>query len=256
MELQTISASRIKTYKTCAKQYYYKYIVEKENRPEQDKNIGALLGTSLHKAIELYYKDKSPAIKTFQTTMTETYDQWNDNNHTIRGEEWFSKSMKLGKTILNEFDWDFWQPKELELNFTLPFPTKYKSIVHINGIIDIIDTREWIVDHKSQRKTPTQDEMDNDPQFILYAWAYKELYGNLPAKIYWNELRTGRKIEVHSLRDFNMKLTQLTTDIEAMLENKKYARRQMDRVCKTECSFYSLCFGEKHEDIKEKDVDD
>lgn len=245
MTLQTISASRIKTYKTCARQYQYKYALHKDDRPEQDKNIGALLGTSLHKAIESRYSNDSNAIQVFQDTMKTTYEEWEAAGYTIRGEEWYTRSLKDGRAILNGFDWDYWQPIALELNFTLPFPNEHTPIVLINGIIDMVDKREYVVDWKSQRKMPAQDQLDNDPQFIIYAWAYRQINGRLPKKLYWKQLRTDKLTEIDVLTGFDEKLQQLSLDIEAMLGNTHYQRRMLDSVCKTECSFYDLCFGVK-----------
>lgn len=242
MKLQTISASKIKTYRTCHKQYYYKYVMPKADRPEDAKNIGALLGTALHKAIEKRYRGENP-IQVFQNTMLTTLDEWEDKGLKVNGMEWFSKSLKEGKILLNAFDWERFDPVDLELEFMLPFPNRERPIAMVNGYIDMTTTNGWVVDHKSQRRVPNQDQLNHDSQFLLYAWAYRELYGNLPTALVWNDLRNHKLIYVDAMTDFDFKLGQLIVDIDAMLHEDRFPRRQMDSVCVRECSFYSLCYG-------------
>lgn len=259
MKLQTLSASRIKTFKTCAKQYYYKYIMPHNSRPLEDKNIGALLGTALHKAIEQRYRNNASPIQVFQQVMSDTMDQWEQENVTIKGIEWLSKSTKTGRLILKEFPWDLFIPIELEYEFILPFPNQRHPIVLMNGYIDMITADGWVVDHKSQQKAPTQDQLDNDSQFIIYAWAYREIYGILPERVIWNHVRTNTQVDANVLNDFDIKLDKLIEDINAVLEPKVYyGRRLMDKVCMDDCSFYTQCYGIKNKNritVEDLEVD-
>lgn len=256
MTLPTISASKIKTYRTCHKQYYYKYIMPKNHRPVEDKNIGALLGLSLHKAIERKYRAGDNPLLIFQDTMLGTLDKWEDDGFIVKGVEWFSKSLKDGKAILKGFDWDYFKPIDLEQEFTLHFPSAKNAIALVNGYIDMTTTDGWVVDHKSQRVMPTQDQLNHESQFVIYAWAYREIYGNLPSRVIWNHLRTNKIVDVDVITNFDFKLDQLVYDIESMINEDHYPRRQMDRVCTNECSFYTLCYGIKANKRVEEDVDE
>ena len=245
VELPVISASKLKVFKTCAKQYYYKYKLPYNSRPEDHKNVAALMGTALHRAIELKYTEgKSPTF-TFQSVMTDTIEEWENNKLQINAADYFPRAMKVGKDILLKFEWDKFNPQDLEYNFTLPFPNKEAPIVMINGLIDMIDMSGMIVDHKSASYAPAQDELDHDPQFLIYYWAYEQIYGAKPWKVVWNHLRTAKLIEANIEHNYADKLKQLQSDIEAMLHTTHYARRQMDSICKTKCSFYPNCYGEK-----------
>lgn len=224
--------------------------MHRSDRPVEDKNIGALLGLSLHEAIERKYRNGDDPIQVFQNTMLSTLDEWEEKNLKVNGTEWFSKSLKEGKLILKGFDWERFDPTDLELEFMLPFPSKQAPIAKINGYIDMITTNGLVVDHKSQRRAPTQDQLNHDPQFILYAWAYRELYGALPTGVIWNHLRTHKLIRADVITEFEFKLSQLIYDINAMLNAEFYPRRQMDTVCTNECSFYELCYGRRAKDIE------
>lgn len=243
--LPTISASRVKVYKTCARQYEYKYVITKEDRPEDRKNVAALLGTALHKAIELKYTEGKSPTAVFQQVMTETLDGWEDEGLQINALDYFSRALKIGKDILQKYPWDRFTPMELEYTFTLPFPSFDNAIVNVTGIIDQIDMDGSIIDHKSASYAPSQDVLDNDPQFILYYWAYTQIYGYPPYRVIWNHLRTDRQIIANIEHNYALKIDQLTYDIQAMLENTRYPRRAMDDVCKKQCSFYSLCYGDR-----------
>lgn len=243
MDLPTFSASKIKTFRTCQRQYYYKYILPRALRPTEDKNIGALLGIALHKAIEQKYRFDASPTQTFQQVMLETLDEWEEKNYVVRGVEWFSKSMKDGKAILNSFDWSRFEPIDVELEFLLPFPNKKHPIALITGYIDMITVNGEVIDHKSQRKMPNQDQLNHESQFILYAWAFQQLYGTLPNMVIWNHLRTNTPIIADVLTEFDFKLDQLTQDLLAMISPSGYPRRQMDSICTSECGFYTQCYG-------------
>lgn len=246
--LPTVSASKIKVYKTCARQYRNKYALAYADRPIDDKNVAALLGTALHEAIEMYYKEGIRPTFTFQNVMNTTIAEWEAAKLKINMAGYFTQAMKVGRDILDTFDWDQFHPVELELSFTLPFPNAINPIVNVTGYIDLVDAQGNIVDHKSTAQAPNQDELNNDPQFILYAWAAEQIYGEKPNKVIWNHLRTQKLYYADIQTDYDNKIAQLTEDIEAMLHAKHFARRQMDDVCKRKCSFYVLCFGKKAAD--------
>lgn len=246
--LPTVSASKIKVYKTCARQYKNKYALAYAERPVDDKNVAALLGTALHRAIELYYKDGTRPTFTFQNVMNDTIAEWEAAQYKINMAGYFTQAMKVGRDILDKFDWKRFNPVELELAFTLPFPNAITPIANVTGYIDLVDSQGNIynvVDHKSASQAPNQDELNNDPQFVLYAWAAEQIYGSRPQNIIWNHLRTQKLYIADVHTDYDNKIAQLTEDIIAMISAKHYARRQMDEVCKRKCSFYELCYGKK-----------
>lgn len=242
--IPTVSASKIITYKVCAKQYEYKYKTTYNDRPIDDKNVAALLGTALHKAIELKYRSGINAIATFQQVMEETITQWEKEKLKINFAGYYTTAMNVGSKILRTFDWNQFAPIELEYAFTLPFPNKANPIVNMTGYIDLIDRRGWVIDHKSASQAPSINQLTHNPQFFIYSWAYQQIYKKKPKHIYWNHLRTNRLYE-YSQDDYQFKLDQLTQDITAMINAQYFARKELDNTCLTKCSFYTLCYGEK-----------
>ena len=243
--IPTISASKLLVYKTCAQQFYYKYKVPYNNRPIDDKNVAALLGTAIHKAIEERYRNNENPVAVFQRVMDETITQWQNEGLKINFAHYYTTALSVGNKILRTFDWDQFHPMELEHAFTLPFPNKHRPIVNVTGYIDLIDSRAWVVYHKSASQAPNQDELDHNPQFIFYAWAYEQIYGHRPVRVIWNHVRTAKLYEANIYHNYEDKLEQLTNDIIAMIEAKHFVRRKMDKVCKTECSFFQNCYGDR-----------
>lgn len=251
--IRTISASKLKVYKTCARQYQNKYVLPYDDRPLDDKNVAALLGSALHKAIELKYKDESVSpTYIFQEYMSTTLDEWENSGFKINAADYFPRALKVGKDILNNFNWAQFTPLDLEYSFTLPFPNKHMPLVNITGVIDLIDMDGTIVDHKSASYAPIQEELDNDPQFIIYRWAYEQIYGHPPHRVIWNHLRTAKLIEANINNNYEFKLQRLTEDIKAMLYNNYFARRQMDDTCRKRCSFFALCYGTNNTPIEDE----
>lgn len=248
--LPTVSASKIKTYKTCARQYENKYHIAYAERPIDDKNVAALLGTALHKAIELYYKEGTRPTLTFLHVMNSTIEEWEAAKYKINMAGYFTQAIKVGKDILDKFDWKKFKPIELELAFVLPFPNALHPIVNITGYIDMVDKQGWVVDHKSTSYAPGLNQLAFDPQFLIYTWAYNELYGSMPDKVIWNHLRTHKLYEFQQ-DDYSFKIAQLTKDITAMISATHFARKELDTTCLTKCSFYELCYGKKKASVED-----
>jgi len=244
--LMTVSASKIGVFRECGRMYKYKYVIPHSDRPEDKKNIASLMGTALHAAIEKKYKEDKSPTGTFQHVMDTTLDEWEKQGLTINGMEYLSRNKKLGKDILLAFPWEQFNPTELELAFTLPFPDANNPIVNMTGFIDLLDMDGSVVDHKSTATAPNQDELDNNPQFFIYYWAYQQIYGVKPWKVIWNHLRTNKLYEAQIAQDYNFKLAQMIEDINDLINSgPHYARKKMDSFCRGTCSFRKLCYGEK-----------
>lgn len=247
--LPQISASKIKTFRQCSRKFYYTYI----NKPDpinhsEEKNTGALLGTILHRIIEAKYQNPEiDPLALYQEKMLSTLEEWQTLNYTIIGEQYFSKSMKDGREMLMNFNWNKFKPIALEHHFDVPFYNGANIIARVVGYIDLIDENKFVVDHKSQKKTPSVDELANDAQMLLYRYAYNSLYGEYPDKVYWHNLRTGELIDTQVEYAYDTKMLQLSCDIVSMLNSMKndnaYARINLSDICRKECGFYKLCWS-------------
>jgi len=247
-KLPVVSASKIKMYKTCGRKYYYRYIMSKEERPEDQKNIYALKGIALHAAIETYYKKKDPesaltaALAEYQDKMLTTMTQWQDEGIVI-GEDQLPQTLRSGKEMLRQLDWKNMVPDKLEYRFSLPFPNLESPFVFVEGIIDMITKEGSVIDHKSNSKAPNMQELEHDPQFMLYRWAYQQMYGMYPLRVAWHHLKNGEMLEL-SFDAFDKNFSALVDDVREMVNRNLTippARRLLDSECK-QCMFFKECY--------------
>ena len=70
--------------------------------------------------------------------------------------------------------------------------------LYFNGYMDAVvrtnDGRLIILDHKTSKKKPTQQTVQNLPQLNLYAWGYKVVYGEWPTHIGIHHVRSGEYV--------------------------------------------------------------
>jgi len=180
-----VSASKIKTFLYCLNKFYYHYI---DKQPDK-VGIGAVIGTCVHAAVDHYFKFGRPALETF----TNLWHQELKRN----GLEHKHKAFFDGEDMLVDFNWSY-TPTETEKYFYLPFPDRVHPIANMEGYIDQVFISDGvepnkIVDIKTSQYRPTQEQIDNDPQFIIYNWAFKQMYGE-DVEIYWYHARTGEYI--------------------------------------------------------------
>jgi len=224
-----LSASKIKTYSSCARKYYYGYV----EHLDSDKHPGALCGTSVHKAIELGFQGENPFDVYFRT--------WRELTQNLVHPK-LTKYYTDGITMLEKFDFDQPAPLYHELEFNLGFPSKESPLVTIRGFMDAV-YEDRIYDFKTSKNKPYRGVLDNDAQFILYHWAFKELFGVEP-KIYWYHLRTGDKLEANVAGKDKL---QHVYDIVESIVAKENGTKESYQLSVGEscmfCSFREICLG-------------
>lgn len=186
--MRNISASQVKLYRQCRQQYYDKYV----NRPDdyvETQDTSGLLGTGIHKAIEMYYSGGKSPQGVFTTTIRESLAKWQDTGVPVNYRYSYAEIIDQGLSILNTFDFSKFSPKYNEMSFDLPF----YDLCKVRGFMDLITEDDVIVDFKSAKRKPK--DLNKDPQFILYAWAYFQMFGKWPKSVLWYHLRTHETFE-------------------------------------------------------------
>lgn len=232
-----LSATKIKTFSTCNRQYYYKYF----DRLPTGVSGRALLGRCVHKAIELGFQGQDPMS---------VYNQyWIEGVPTVTSNDNMGKLYNEGLKMVDLYDFNQIPPLEMELGFELPFPNREEPVVLIQGFFDQILRGDVLVDLKTGLRRPKPSVLKYSTQFVLYAWAYRELYGKLP-KIYWHHLRTGDKILADIGEEQIASLFPIIMGLKAQLtyadQIEQYPRNVDDMVCGM-CSFRGPCLGEEEE---------
>lgn len=178
-----ISASKLKTFSECPQRYFYKYI----DRAPEGKHPAALLGSAVHRTIEQLHTgalEQDEAVPAFVQ----------DLRARSKDEQLYvpDKLYQDGMRMLDQYDATRRTPQLVEVEFKIPFPGV--EDVEIHGFIDQL--YDWgFVDLKTNKRRPLQGVLNNDYQFMLYAWAFKELSGEEPMHSIWHHLRDSTDIE-------------------------------------------------------------
>jgi CRISPR/Cas system-associated exonuclease Cas4 (RecB family) len=188
VELPTVSATRIKTFASCPRKYYYQYV----KKLPSVRHPAATMGTAVHRAIDSVYKDPTAQpLNVYNGTWLEEFRQYPELLEHAQS----SRLQMDGQKILGKYDFAARIPRETEVEFRLPYPDPIEPICLVHGFVDQIYADGTLVDLKTSRNKPIPAVLSFDPQFVLYAWAYLNMYGEVLTRGLWHHLRTSEDIE-------------------------------------------------------------
>ena len=120
------------------------------------------------------------------------------------------------------------QPLVLEKEFNIPFED-----VEIVGRIDKIEYDDGyiITDFKSGRTAPKEWFLRHNLQLTAYAWACLELFGELPKKVVWHQLRGGKLLDSQRTLDDIDDLKRLISNAIKMRNMGMRHRIFHEKVC-------------------------
>ncbi len=185
--MKKVSATQIKLYRECRQQYYDKYNLRKSSA----QSTAALMGSAIHYAFERYYTRGEPVIGTFSRYVRETLNKWQDTGTDVEYHYSQAEVTEIGLDILRNFDYSSIKCMHSELRFQIPF----YDIAVLNGVIDMITHDGRLIDFKTSKKAPKIEQLQKDPQFLIYPWAHFQLFGVWPTSVIWYHLRTQEQLE-------------------------------------------------------------
>lgn len=176
------------------------------------------LGNALHLGLELAYKDGgifsgSKAAEIFSAEFKRIIDE----DEIFIG---YPKARKMEADGLNMLALyasmvDKGQIAEKPLAHEVEFKIPYKNTTVV-GRIDKVEFDPAIgyhvIDYKSGSKEPDLWFLRHNLQLTAYAWACQELYGELPKKLIWHQLRSGKLLETERTQ-------QDIDDLKQMISN-------------------------------------
>jgi len=228
VKLVRLSASKLKMYQQCEKMYLARYL-----HGDKGINIWGIIGSAAHKAIERHYREGSYILPVFYQAVAQTIKP------DMEGFENAQQTQAVIAKGLESFDPSWYTPMvrddkmQLEKYFRLPYPDPINPICTLEGYIDMA-TEYGIVDFKTGKDIPSKKAVQSDLQFIIYYWAYEQLYGKSPEWITYHRIRDNKQITGK-----NFDRTPLDTIIAKFLADPmKYDMIQCDN-----CPFYC---GVKH----------
>lgn len=206
------SPSKLSTYKTCPKQYFYHYI---ERIPSKTQSVESHLGNSVHEALEeLYEGVRNSKILSLEEVLAVYEKVWarglKEKPIVIRDgrfvlEDW----RKVGRICIENYYKEhqpFKDGKVVGVELRMGFPLKdadpelgTEETYRIEGLLDRLMLAEdgffEIHDYKTSKTLPTQADQDEDWQLAVYAIAVLESWPDAKGiRLKWHFLRHGKTI--------------------------------------------------------------
>ena len=177
MEQRHLSVSQMKTYLICPLKYFYRYV----QRLPAPKSPELSLGIAVHSALEVNFTQKIQSREDLPlATVTDAFsDAWKAE----LPETAFDEGEKPGQIqdegvrIVGHYHATVSpaiQPKRVEERFELAFENVPYTFV---GRVDLVDSGDFIVDHKTTKRAPTPEQVRQDFQLTAYSLAHRLTQG-------------------------------------------------------------------------------
>lgn len=248
-----LSPSKIQTYMTCPLSYYFRYV----EKIQTIKNGRAWMGSAVHKGIETAYnKQNNQAgieeyLKSFRAQDQEI--NWQEEEPINVEKEGLnllqvyleSKTFKNLKILNTEY--------EIFIPFSIAENLKTIQFIYdsdtqdSNKIHCILDaaTKNGIIDWKTTKRKWTQDQIERNIQFNIYALAFLYLNGQQEVPIQAHILISKKEPEIQILEtkktqeDFKITRQIIFQIIKAIQNEIFYPNPNM--LCENYCDYKSLC---------------
>lgn len=250
-----LSHSKMTAYVECPYFFYLTYI---EKVPLDVKgNYHTALGNGIHKVLEDMYKTEQFSLQFMEQHWdmvcykgyiekngTEVKPILQDDQYDFpNGEEEKKMFFYHGRKLLREY---FHKNKHTfgvntvvatELNFKIPVGN---GKIVLNGYIDRIDRRpdgKLVVTDYKTGKEKEQNEVDEDFQLTLYAFAIRKLFGEAEGGLCLHFIKSGNIVMSQRDKDHFDKLLQRVKDVKQGIEQQNYEPKigGQCRYCLHEC---------------------
>jgi RecB family exonuclease len=255
-----VSYSALQIYKNCPLKFKYQ-VLDKIKAP---KTIEAIFGNAVHSALKKIFQ-RTPLYPSLDEVIDFFNNKWGDVSNTLADkvdEETNKIYFEEGVSMLKNFykknpPWNF-NVVELESRFGVIIEDHQDKENHIlAGIIDRIDkdpnanTYE-IIDYKTSKRMPSQDDLDKDLQLSIYnlgilkKWPHLKPE-NLKLSLYF--LKHNEKIETKrtpaDLKDTKEEILKIIHEIQDLIKNNKEFISTPSALCDW-CGYKKMCPMWKH----------
>jgi RecB family exonuclease len=244
-----ISYSAFQTYSQCPLKYKFQYIdwIKVPEKPE------FFFGSLVHEVVQMALR-RDPVIPTLKDLLKFYESKWREEifPDKLTSDQYF----KLGKEMIKNFHAGY-KPglrKVVAAEKRFQIPLEHHTL---SGIIDRVDKLPFgayeIVDYKTSKSLPSQEDVDLDKQLATYAIAVQTL---------WPEAKDMR-LTLHFLK-FNSMIT--TSRTQEQIENMKLEIcTTADKIEKTKtfkpcenkfcdwCDYKHLCPLKKNQEVRSMD---
>jgi hypothetical protein len=221
-----VSASLIIDYLKCSQMAYYRIFEPELKISNREMIIGAIT----HKVIEKAWQDLDVALNLGKTLCEK------ENVDAI--------GRQSVEHFIHTFFESFKPIVSREDSIEKFFKIKLYDDVFLVGKFDRI-SRGLILDWKTTASPPKS--IDNDPQFIIYDYAYSLIYGKKPEGVYYASLKEGKLIRYaeskhHASTIINNVIPSYIEDIR----NKRFNKTGLFNGSCYRCPFKVPCLGDNN----------
>ena len=251
-----ISYSGLETFSQCPAKYKFQYI----ERIKTPKSKDAFFGILIHDCLRMFHNPSQPVPPLEETLLKYFTDKWDSDVYKDGQEEAFA--FHQGIEILKNYYLQNQKPDStivsLETLFAAPL-LENKEIHYITGRIDRVDKLAdgsfEIIDYKTTKKMPSQEQVDNNLQLSVYHLGVMNRWPsfkkeNQPIKLSLYYLRHGEKLStVRNNKQTNESKEKILSIISQI---KKSNFEPISNPLCDWCSFQQYCPLFKHKFIKEE----
>jgi RecB family exonuclease len=233
----SLSQSSLETYKLCNYKFYLKYIKKVKGVSSPDERRPAIFGNIVHKALELYFKDRS-------------LDLLSVYKEDFRKSELTDQSFfELGLRMIEDYAKDSDSGAKI-IGVELPFELYLSNGVPVKGIIDRVDELSdeeiEIIDYKTGRNSLSEEELKYNTQLGIYDLVAKIMFPKYKrVKLTLNYLHFG-KVSIYRTNEDRDKLEQYIGTMYQKIENafkdqsEENIKPKLNNFC-SYCDYKNIC---------------
>lgn len=193
-----IGYSMVKSYRRCPRQYEFRY---KMNLVHVKPAPPLLRGTILHAMLDLRSLKKT--TKSPMTVLTEYQEKFEGlfrEEREVYGEDFIGEIKRIFKGYERTYKNENIEYLASEEFIATDLPGSIRYTGHLDKRL-IKDSRMWVMDHKTHKTFPTEEQRFQDYQILLYVWAYNREHKDKVDGIIWDYLRTKAPIIPEQLKN-------------------------------------------------------
>jgi putative RecB family exonuclease len=227
-----LSATRIKMYLTCPRQFKYAYVDELPTEPTDALAFGQIIHRTLHElhlhsaeiespldfeyafaVFEQFWREEMERHRSIFTTESAAQSYWSLGDGILRR---YVEAHKVAE-----------EPLVLEFPFDLTWRDPRGEEHRLAGIVDRVNEGPQgliIVDYKSGKRKPKADSIGSDLQLLLYAFAIQETLGEPVNQIAILHLRDGTLLQAAPSPDNLQRLVnEVLPNVVRGIQAKRFA---------------------------------
>lgn len=189
-ETTRVSHSRIKTWRRCEMQHHYKYY---QGLRKKAAARPLVIGTAVHTMIEAQLERGTwePEFKQFNAEYSKLFQE----------EQLMLGNLPVEVKAIVERYFDYYREDGLiypvrrrnrrtELELHIPLTGYISFIGYVDAYPQDEQGRNWLMDHKTCKSIPTEENRFSDLQLLIYNWMLPQLGYPAPDGVIWDYLRT------------------------------------------------------------------